>query len=217
MDIVEVSPPYDHAETTSMIANRAALEAISALAVKKAAGPAVRFDAGALSRRWPAPGTAEPLARRPRPPLRRRPRRGSGRPRPLPRARRARRRARSSSSPRARAGSPSRWRRPATRSPRSTSIRRCSRRLRRRAAAAGVAARGGLELVEADLLDLELPARRHVRPGVHRPELAVPARDPRRPARRRSGRSPRISRRAASPSSTSGCPTPTTSPASTAG
>jgi formimidoylglutamase len=47
MDIVEVSPPYDHAETTAMIANRAALEAISALAVKKAAGRAVRFDAGA--------------------------------------------------------------------------------------------------------------------------------------------------------------------------
>ena len=31
MDIVEVSPPYDHAETTAMVANRAALEAISAL------------------------------------------------------------------------------------------------------------------------------------------------------------------------------------------
>jgi agmatinase len=46
MDVVDVSPPYDHAETTSMVANRAALEAISALAVKKAAGRAVRFDAG---------------------------------------------------------------------------------------------------------------------------------------------------------------------------
>ena len=34
MDIVEVSPPYDHAETTAMAANRAALEAISALAVR---------------------------------------------------------------------------------------------------------------------------------------------------------------------------------------
>ena len=43
MDIVEVSPPYDHAETTSMIANRAALEAISALAVKRLAGRPVRF------------------------------------------------------------------------------------------------------------------------------------------------------------------------------
>jgi formimidoylglutamase len=44
MDIVEVAPPYDHAETTAMAANRAALEAISALAVKKAAGRAVRFE-----------------------------------------------------------------------------------------------------------------------------------------------------------------------------
>jgi agmatinase len=48
MDIVEVSPPYDHAETTAMIANRAALEAISALAVKRRDGAGVRF-AGASS------------------------------------------------------------------------------------------------------------------------------------------------------------------------
>jgi len=44
MDIVEVSPPYDHAEQTSMIGNRAALEAISALAVKRRDGAAVRFE-----------------------------------------------------------------------------------------------------------------------------------------------------------------------------
>jgi agmatinase len=44
MDVVEVSPPYDHAETTAMAANRAALEAISALAVKKAAGATVRWE-----------------------------------------------------------------------------------------------------------------------------------------------------------------------------
>ena len=44
MDIVEVAPPYDHAETTAMLANRAALEAISALAVKKAAGRPVRHE-----------------------------------------------------------------------------------------------------------------------------------------------------------------------------
>ena len=43
MDIVEVSPPYDHAETTAMIANRAALEAISALAVKRRDGAAIRW------------------------------------------------------------------------------------------------------------------------------------------------------------------------------
>jgi agmatinase len=45
MDVVEVSPPYDHAEQTAMAANRAVLEAISALAVKKAAGRPVRFQA----------------------------------------------------------------------------------------------------------------------------------------------------------------------------
>ena len=44
MDIVEVSPPYDQAETTAMAANRAALEAISALAQRKAAGHRVRWD-----------------------------------------------------------------------------------------------------------------------------------------------------------------------------
>jgi len=43
MDIVEVSPPYDHAETTAMAANRCALEAISALAVKRKAGGRVRW------------------------------------------------------------------------------------------------------------------------------------------------------------------------------
>jgi formimidoylglutamase len=44
MDVVEVSPPYDHAETTAMAANRAALEAISALAVRKASGTRVRWE-----------------------------------------------------------------------------------------------------------------------------------------------------------------------------
>jgi agmatinase len=44
MDIVEVSPPYDHAETTAMVANRAALEAISALAVRRLAGGRVRWE-----------------------------------------------------------------------------------------------------------------------------------------------------------------------------
>jgi agmatinase len=54
MDIVEVSPPYDWAESTAMLANRCALEAISALAVKRRAGNAVRF-AGLVER---APGRA---------------------------------------------------------------------------------------------------------------------------------------------------------------
>jgi len=43
MDIVEVSPPYDQAETTAMAANRAALEAISALAVRRRDGRSTRF------------------------------------------------------------------------------------------------------------------------------------------------------------------------------
>jgi arginase family enzyme len=43
MDVVEVSPPYDHAETTAMAANRAVLEAISALALKKRDGRPVRW------------------------------------------------------------------------------------------------------------------------------------------------------------------------------
>jgi len=45
MDIVEVSPPYDQAETTAMAANRAALEAICALAVRRQAGRSVRREA----------------------------------------------------------------------------------------------------------------------------------------------------------------------------
>jgi agmatinase len=47
MDIVEVSPPYDHAETTAMAANRAALEAISALAVRRRDGKRVRWEEAA--------------------------------------------------------------------------------------------------------------------------------------------------------------------------
>ena len=35
MDIVEVSPPYDHAEITAFLANRVALEALSAIAARK--------------------------------------------------------------------------------------------------------------------------------------------------------------------------------------
>ena len=42
MDIVEVSPPYDHAEVTAMAANRLALELISALAAKQQQGRPVR-------------------------------------------------------------------------------------------------------------------------------------------------------------------------------
>jgi len=44
MHIVEVSPPYDQSETTAAAANRAALEAISALAVKRRDGGRVRWE-----------------------------------------------------------------------------------------------------------------------------------------------------------------------------
>ena len=55
MDIVEVSPPYDHAEVTAMAANRLALELISALAAKRQAGQPVRFAGVAPSRAGPRP------------------------------------------------------------------------------------------------------------------------------------------------------------------
>ncbi|HEX6515808.1 MAG TPA: arginase family protein, partial [Nocardioidaceae bacterium] len=35
MDIVEVSPPYDHAEITAYLANRVVLEALSGMAARK--------------------------------------------------------------------------------------------------------------------------------------------------------------------------------------
>jgi agmatinase len=44
MDVVEVSPPYDHAEITAAAAHRCVLEAISALAVKKRDGQEVRHQ-----------------------------------------------------------------------------------------------------------------------------------------------------------------------------
>jgi agmatinase len=39
MDVVEVSPPYDHAEITAIAANRVVLEALSALALNRRGGP----------------------------------------------------------------------------------------------------------------------------------------------------------------------------------
>ncbi len=59
MDIVEVSPPYDWAESTAAIAHRCALEAISALAVKRRDGGVVRHEparheSGATRRRTAA-------------------------------------------------------------------------------------------------------------------------------------------------------------------
>jgi agmatinase len=54
MDIVEVSPPYDHADVTAAAAHRCALEAISALAVRKRDGEQVRFAAHDVA--LPVPG-----------------------------------------------------------------------------------------------------------------------------------------------------------------
>jgi agmatinase len=52
MDVVEVAPPYDHAEVTAMAAHRCVLEAISALAAR-------RRDAGGAPRERPeAPSSA---------------------------------------------------------------------------------------------------------------------------------------------------------------
>jgi agmatinase len=35
MDVVEVSPPYDHAEITAILAQRVVMEAIAALGAKR--------------------------------------------------------------------------------------------------------------------------------------------------------------------------------------
>jgi len=56
LDVVEVSPPYDHAETTAMAANRVILEAISSLAAKKAAGRRVRWERDTTAAPHDAPG-----------------------------------------------------------------------------------------------------------------------------------------------------------------
>ncbi len=58
MDVVEVSPPYDHAEVTAMVAHRAALECISSLARKKAGGGRIRFQSAS----GPASAANEPDA-----------------------------------------------------------------------------------------------------------------------------------------------------------
>jgi len=45
-DVVEVSPPFDVADVTATTAHRCVLECITGLAVRRAAGEPVRFDAG---------------------------------------------------------------------------------------------------------------------------------------------------------------------------
>ena len=181
--------------------------------------PSSSRPAGPL--RFAGPGTGvsdRDGGRRARAPLRPRPARGPGRPRPVPRAGRRGPAARSSSSPSGPAASPCRSPRPATTSPASTSTRRCSRGPAPQPRPPGAAVAGRLDLVEGDARTIRLPDA-----GTYR--LAVRSRSNslflmgtrREQAAARARRSPPISRRAASPSSTSGCPTPTTSRATTAG
>jgi agmatinase len=49
VDVVEVAPPYDHAEVTAFLANRVVLEALSGIAWRR------RSLAGERSRRPDAP------------------------------------------------------------------------------------------------------------------------------------------------------------------
>ena len=58
MDVVEVSPPYDHADITAAAAHRCVLEAISALAVKKRDGHTVRHEPDPQSRACRRAGAA---------------------------------------------------------------------------------------------------------------------------------------------------------------
>jgi agmatinase len=47
VDVVEVSPPYDHADITAALANRVVLEALSAIARRRRdAGGGPPFDPG---------------------------------------------------------------------------------------------------------------------------------------------------------------------------
>ena len=65
MDIVEVSPPYDHAEVTAMAANRVALEAHLARSPRSSRpGHPVRFE-GADAAPSPRARARTPPARRP--------------------------------------------------------------------------------------------------------------------------------------------------------
>lgn len=55
MDVMEVSPPYDHAEVTAMVAHRCVLEAISGMAAR-------RIAAGGRDQHAPAAGRGHTLA-----------------------------------------------------------------------------------------------------------------------------------------------------------
>ena len=220
MDVVEVSPPYDHAETTAMAANRAALEAISALAVAGATAGHVRWDRP-RTRRALAGGCSTGLT----PP---RPRRSRGCTTSTSRTIRATStctsrwptgptgRSSSSAAGKRPAGGPARPR-PATRSRPSTSTPRCS--------TARARPRDRAPSLPADRLELRRgrPARSRASPtpGATRSRSSPSTRSccspPATPSGPRSGRSPRTSPRAGSPSSTHGCRMPRTSAGSTAG
>ena len=172
MDIVEVSPPYDHAEVDGD-------------------GRQPRRARGDPRARGQAAGRARPVrceACRVR---------GTPRERPRSRGRRrspasttstcSRTRAtstctsrsprgpagRSSSSASGAAGSPSRWPRRATTSPASTSTRRCSRGPAPRPRPPGATVAGRLDLVEGDARTSACPTPARYRPRLHRPELAA--------------------------------------------
>jgi agmatinase len=61
MDVVEVSPPYDHAEVTAFLANRVVLEALSGVAWRRrrAAGRPARDPLAPLLEGRAAPGQAQ--------------------------------------------------------------------------------------------------------------------------------------------------------------
>jgi agmatinase len=42
LDVMEVSPPYDHAEVTAMVAHRCVFEAVSGMAARRLASAASR-------------------------------------------------------------------------------------------------------------------------------------------------------------------------------
>ena len=61
VDIVEVSPPYDHADVTAMLANRVVLEVLSGIAFRRAGGRWEDIPATLLADRAPAAVPPPPL------------------------------------------------------------------------------------------------------------------------------------------------------------
>ena len=166
MDIVEVSPPYDHAEIDRDGRQpRRARGDLARSRPRSAPARPVRFTRSPRRRRARVSADAAPTERA-RPALRPRPARGPGRPRPVPRAGRPDRRSDPGARRRDRAGSPCRSPRSGCRRHRrrhrSGDARAGPRRSRRRpdpAVAGRLAPRRGRRADDA-------PARRrHVPPG----------------------------------------------------